>query len=165
MNSHPVVLIGRMYHPEAEARLRGQIGRQRITDFNLFPRFTINPGLGLSRSVSGTLQAAEAAAQRGHPERTRVFDSANAAGGQALLAIKAAEMAALLRDATLPADAAKTAHFCSMCGPQFCSMRITEDVRAYAAAKGLSAGDAIAAGMQEKAQEFAATGGDVYRKA
>ena len=47
----------------------------------------------------------------------------------------------------LPADAAKTAHFCSMCGPQFCSMRITEDVRAYAASKGLSAGDAIAAGM------------------
>jgi DegV family protein with EDD domain len=50
--------------------------------------------VGLSRSVSGTLQAAEAAAQRSHPERTRVFDSANAAGGQALLAIKAAEMAA-----------------------------------------------------------------------
>jgi DegV family protein with EDD domain len=50
--------------------------------------------VGLSRAVSGTLQAAEAAAQRGHPERTRVFDSANAAGGQALLAIKAAEMAA-----------------------------------------------------------------------
>jgi hypothetical protein len=50
--------------------------------------------VGLSRAVSGTLQAAEAAAQRGHPERTRVFDSANAAGGQALLAIRAAEMAA-----------------------------------------------------------------------
>ena len=49
--------------------------------------------VGLSRAVSGTLQAAEAAAQRGHPERTRIFDSANAAGGQALLAIKAAEMA------------------------------------------------------------------------
>jgi len=50
--------------------------------------------VGLSRAVSGTLQAAEAAAQRSHPERTRVFDSANAAGGQALLAVKAAEMAA-----------------------------------------------------------------------
>ncbi len=75
------------------------------------------------------------------------------------------ERAKSFHDATLPADAAKTAHFCSMCGPQFCSMRITEDVRAYAASKGLSAGDAIAAGMQEKAQEFAATGGEVYRKA
>jgi DegV family protein with EDD domain len=50
--------------------------------------------VGLSRAVSGTLQAAETAAQRSHPERTRVFDSANAAGGQALLTIKAAEMAA-----------------------------------------------------------------------
>jgi hypothetical protein len=49
--------------------------------------------VGLSRTVSGTLQSAETAAQRGHPERTRVFDSANAAGGQALLAIRAAEMA------------------------------------------------------------------------
>jgi len=50
--------------------------------------------VGLSRAVSGTLQSAETAAQRGHPERTRIFDSANAAGGQALLAIRAAEMAA-----------------------------------------------------------------------
>jgi DegV family protein with EDD domain len=50
--------------------------------------------VGLSRAVSGTLQAAESAAQRGHPERTRVFDTANAAGGQGLLTIKAAEMAA-----------------------------------------------------------------------
>jgi len=49
--------------------------------------------VGLSRTVSGTLQSAETAAQRGHPDRTRVFDSANAAGGQALLAIRAAEMA------------------------------------------------------------------------
>jgi len=57
-------------------------------------------------------------------------------------------------DATLPAAGAKTAHFCSMCGPQFCSMKITQDVRRYAAQHGLSDEAAIAAGMAEKAAEF-----------
>jgi phosphomethylpyrimidine synthase len=61
-------------------------------------------------------------------------------------------------DATLPSDAAKSAHFCSMCGPQFCSMRITEDVRKYAAAKGLDEQGALAEGMREKAREFRAGG-------
>jgi len=60
-------------------------------------------------------------------------------------------------DATLPGEAAKTAHFCSMCGPQFCSMRITEDVRAYAAARGIGTEQAIEAGMREKAAEFRAS--------
>ncbi len=68
-------------------------------------------------------------------------------------------------DETLPAEPAKTAHFCSMCGPKFCSMRISADVRAYAEEHGLSeegAADAIEAGMAEKAQEFASAGGQVY---
>ncbi|GGJ02372.1 phosphomethylpyrimidine synthase [Alicyclobacillus cellulosilyticus] len=64
-------------------------------------------------------------------------------------------------DATLPAEAAKTAHFCSMCGPKFCSMRITQDLRAYAAARGLTLTDAVQAGMAEKAAEFRAHGGRV----
>jgi phosphomethylpyrimidine synthase len=59
-------------------------------------------------------------------------------------------------DATLPADAAKHAHFCSMCGPHFCSMKITQDVRDYAAEKGVSDEDAIEVGLEEKAREFRA---------
>ncbi len=65
-------------------------------------------------------------------------------------------------DETLPAQAAKTAHFCSMCGPKFCSMRISADVRAYAEEHGLSTVDAIEAGMAEKSAEFSAAGGSVY---
>lgn len=70
-------------------------------------------------------------------------------------------------DATLPAEPAKTAHFCSMCGPKFCSMRITQDVRDYAAEHGLDpesdAWTALELGMKDKAAEFVDTGGDVYR--
>jgi phosphomethylpyrimidine synthase len=65
-------------------------------------------------------------------------------------------------DETLPAAPAKTAHFCSMCGPHFCSMRISQDVRKYAAEKGLDDDAALAAGMREKASEFADRGGHVY---
>jgi phosphomethylpyrimidine synthase len=66
-------------------------------------------------------------------------------------------------DATLPAEPAKTAHFCSMCGPKFCSMRITQDVRDYAAEHGLTDEAAIEAAMQDKADEFVAGGGELYR--
>ncbi len=66
---------------------------------------------------------------------------------------------------TLPQEGAKTAHFCSMCGPHFCSMRITEDVRRYAAEQGVSDDAAIEKGMQDKAAEFATAGGDLYTKA
>ncbi len=66
-------------------------------------------------------------------------------------------------DETLPAEGAKTAHFCSMCGPHFCSMKITEEVRAYAAEKGLSAEEAVAAGLREKREEFTQSGGELYR--
>ncbi|RMH05547.1 MAG: phosphomethylpyrimidine synthase ThiC [Planctomycetota bacterium] len=65
-------------------------------------------------------------------------------------------------DATLPAESAKTAHFCSMCGPKFCSMRITEDVRRYAAERGLDEGEAVREGLAAKAAEFAAAGGRLY---
>ena len=69
-------------------------------------------------------------------------------------------------DETLPAEPAKTAHFCSMCGPKFCSMRITADVRAYAAEHGLDSEEAIEAafqqGMEEKSAEFAEHGNRVY---
>ena len=67
-------------------------------------------------------------------------------------------------DETLPADGAKTAHFCSMCGPNFCSMRITDDIRKYASENNLTDTEAIAAGMDEKSKEFTQQGGEVYSK-
>jgi phosphomethylpyrimidine synthase len=65
-------------------------------------------------------------------------------------------------DETLPAGAAKTAHFCSMCGPHFCSMRISQDVRKYAAEHGVDEAAALELGMKEKSAEFAEQGGRVY---
>ncbi|WP_253857393.1 phosphomethylpyrimidine synthase ThiC [Prauserella alba] len=65
-------------------------------------------------------------------------------------------------DETLPAEPAKTAHFCSMCGPKFCSMRITQDIRAYAEEHGLSSVEAIEEGMREKSDEFTSRGSRVY---
>jgi phosphomethylpyrimidine synthase len=65
-------------------------------------------------------------------------------------------------DETLPAGAAKTAHFCSMCGPHFCSMKISQDVRAYAADKGLDETQALQAGMDEKSAQFRIEGARVY---
>jgi phosphomethylpyrimidine synthase len=67
-------------------------------------------------------------------------------------------------DATLPAEPAKTAHFCSMCGPKFCSMRISHDVRAYAASKGMDVATAVEIGLKEKSDEFRAAGAEVYRE-
>src|SRR4029078_5644390 len=68
-------------------------------------------------------------------------------------------------DETLPQDGAKSAHFCSMCGPHFCSMKITEDVRKYAAEQGISGEEALKKGMEEKSREFIQTGAEVYTKA
>ena len=65
-------------------------------------------------------------------------------------------------DETLPAEPAKTAHFCSMCGPKFCSMRISADVRAYAEEHGLTDAAAIEAGLAEKAAQFGEAGGRIY---
>ena len=67
-------------------------------------------------------------------------------------------------DETLPKESAKVAHFCSMCGPHFCSMKITQDVREYAAAQGIAEAEALAKGMEEKAVEFVKAGAEVYRK-
>jgi phosphomethylpyrimidine synthase len=67
-------------------------------------------------------------------------------------------------DATLPKDSAKVAHFCSMCGPHFCSMKITQDVRDYAASQGLSEEEALAQGMSSKAEEFVEQGAQIYRQ-
>ena len=68
-------------------------------------------------------------------------------------------------DETLPKDSAKVAHFCSMCGPHFCSMKITQDVRDYAAAQGVAESEALEKGMQEKSVEFVKQGAEIYRKA
>jgi len=67
-------------------------------------------------------------------------------------------------DETLPKESAKVAHFCSMCGPHFCSMKITQDVREFAAKEGLNEADALAKGMEVKAVEFVKQGAEVYRK-
>jgi len=74
------------------------------------------------------------------------------------------ETAREFHDETLPQEGAKTAHFCSMCGPHFCSMKITEDVRKYAAAQELSEDEALRAGMEQKSREFAATGAELHSK-
>ena len=67
-------------------------------------------------------------------------------------------------DETLPQDGAKTAHFCSMCGPHFCSMKITEDVRKYAAEQGIAEEEALKKGMEEKSKEFTEKGAELYAK-
>jgi phosphomethylpyrimidine synthase len=75
------------------------------------------------------------------------------------------ETAREFHDETLPQEGAKTAHFCSMCGPHFCSMKITEDVRKYAAEQGLAESEALESGLKEKAKQFAETGSELYAKA
>ena len=65
-------------------------------------------------------------------------------------------------DETLPAEGAKVAHFCSMCGPHFCSMKITEDVRKFAKENDLETAEALEKGMKEKAAEFTEKGGEIY---
>ncbi len=74
------------------------------------------------------------------------------------------EKAKEFHDETLPKDAHKVAHFCSMCGPHFCSMKITQDVRDYAAEHGVDEAKALEAGMAEKSQEFREKGAQVYHK-
>ncbi len=72
------------------------------------------------------------------------------------------ETARAFHDQTLPAGAAKTAHFCSMCGPKFCSMRISQDLREYAAGRNLSLRAAASVGMAEKSSEFRRSGSTIY---
>jgi len=75
------------------------------------------------------------------------------------------ERAREYHDETMPKDAHKVAHFCSMCGPNFCSMKITQDVREFAAKQGLSEQEALNKGMEEKAVEFKKAGAEIYQKA
>ncbi|MBV9143357.1 MAG: phosphomethylpyrimidine synthase ThiC [Pseudonocardiales bacterium] len=104
---------------------------------------------------------------KGHP-RAQAWDDALSAArfefrwaDQFALALDP-DTARSYHDETLPAPAAKTAHFCSMCGPKFCSMRISADVQAYAREHGLSSAAAIEAGMREKSAEFTAAGKQLY---
>ncbi|HZP92527.1 MAG TPA: phosphomethylpyrimidine synthase ThiC [Burkholderiales bacterium] len=75
------------------------------------------------------------------------------------------DKAKAFHDETLPQEGAKLAHFCSMCGPHFCSMKITQDVREFAQKHGMSEEQALAAGMADKAAEFRGAGAEIYRKA
>ncbi|HGX92567.1 MAG TPA: phosphomethylpyrimidine synthase ThiC, partial [Candidatus Tenderia sp.] len=75
------------------------------------------------------------------------------------------ERAEEYHDETMPKDAHKVAHFCSMCGPNFCSMKITQDVREFAARQGMMEDAALNAGMEEKAMEFRKQGAELYKKA
>ena len=74
------------------------------------------------------------------------------------------ETAREFHDETLPAEGAKTAHFCSMCGPHFCSMKITEDVRKFAAEQKISEAQALQVGLEQKAKEFRNSGAEVYAR-
>ncbi|MEA1007435.1 phosphomethylpyrimidine synthase ThiC [Bacillus velezensis] len=73
------------------------------------------------------------------------------------------ERAMEYHDETLPAEGAKTAHFCSMCGPKFCSMRISQDIRDYAKENGLTEDEAVNEGLKEKAKELAEKGSRLYQ--
>ena len=75
------------------------------------------------------------------------------------------ETAREFHDETLPQEGAKSAHFCSMCGPHFCSMKITEDVRKYAAEQGIAEEEALQRGLKAKSKEFVEQGAEVYAKA
>jgi len=74
------------------------------------------------------------------------------------------ERAREFHDETLPQDGAKTAHFCSMCGPHFCAMKITEDVREYARKQGVSEEEAFSQGLDDKSKEFLEQGSEIYQK-
>ncbi|HEY3864276.1 MAG TPA: phosphomethylpyrimidine synthase ThiC [Verrucomicrobiae bacterium] len=73
------------------------------------------------------------------------------------------ETAREFHDETLPQEGAKSAHFCSMCGPHFCSMKITEDVRKFAAEQGVSEDEALKRGLEEKSREFVLNGAEIYK--
>ncbi|MBN9643551.1 phosphomethylpyrimidine synthase ThiC [Corynebacterium mendelii] len=104
---------------------------------------------------------------KGHPRATERDDALSKARfefrwhDQFALALDP-ETAIAFHDETLPAEPAKTAHFCSMCGPKFCSMKISQDVRDYADEHGLTTVEAIEAGMAEKSEEFREEGSRVY---
>ena len=105
---------------------------------------------------------------KGHPEAQRWDDALSKARfefrweDQFNLSLDP-ETARAYHDATLPAEGAKVAHFCSMCGPHFCSMKITEDVREFAREQGVTEEEALERGMEAKSAEFRDQGGELYR--
>ncbi len=117
--------------------------------------------------ISYKIAAHAADLAKGHPHAQARADALSAARfefrwrDQFALSLDP-DTATAYHDETLPAEPAKTAHFCSMCGPRFCSMKITQDVRDYAEAHGLTSVEAIEAGMAEKSGEFRDEGGRVY---
>ncbi|MDA0562947.1 phosphomethylpyrimidine synthase ThiC [Streptomonospora sp. S1-112] len=117
--------------------------------------------------ITYKLAAHSADLAKGHPRAQEWDDALSAARfefrwqDQFHLALDP-ETAQAYHDETLPAEPAKTAHFCSMCGPKFCSMKITQDVRRYAEENGLSTVEAIDRGMRDKSAEFADRGKRVY---
>ncbi|SHK86002.1 phosphomethylpyrimidine synthase [Nocardiopsis flavescens] len=117
--------------------------------------------------ITYKLAAHAADLAKGHP-RAREWDDALSAArfgfrwkDQFHLSLDP-ETAMAYHDLTLPAEPAKTAHFCSMCGPKFCSMKITQDVRRYARENGLDTVEAVQRGMADKAAEFVERGGRVH---
>jgi phosphomethylpyrimidine synthase len=119
--------------------------------------------------VAHKLAAHAADLAKGHPAAKRWDDAMSKARfefrweDQFNLSLDAAR-AREYHDANLPQESAKTAHFCSMCGPKFCSMRITEDVRRHAPGRDMAEGEAIERGMREMAARFASAGRELYRR-
>jgi phosphomethylpyrimidine synthase len=93
---------------------------------------------------------------------TRCRRRASSSAGRTSSTWPRPETARAFHDETLPKDSMKSAHFCSMCGPHFCSMKITEDVREYAKEHGLEDDAALQAGLEEKAKEFRDQGSKLY---
>ena len=137
----------------------------------LYKDLHAHPELGFQETRSAGILAAEARAAGFEVTekvgRTGVVAVLKNGKGPTLLIrgadsdLLTAETARSYHDATLPAEGAKTAHFCSMCGPKFCSMEITQQVRDMAATMEADA----AAGMAEKSKEFADKGGEIYSPA
>ena len=105
---------------------------------------------------------------KGHPHAENVMmhfrkHDLNFVGEINLILSLDPERAMEYHDETLPAEGAKTAHFCSMCGPKFCSMRISHDIRDFAKEKGLGFESVIDEGLKEKANEFRKTDGEIYQ--
>ncbi|HSW47183.1 MAG TPA: phosphomethylpyrimidine synthase ThiC, partial [Phycisphaerae bacterium] len=104
---------------------------------------------------------------KGHPGAQHVDDAMSKARfefrwrDQFALALDP-EKAVQFHDATLPQEGAKTAHFCSMCGPKFCSMEITRQIRDYAAEHGMDETQALRSGMDQRSDEFRKTGLQIY---
>ena len=90
--------------------------------------------------------------------------ASNSAGKTSSISASIPTTAREFHDETLPKDRRKVAHFCSMCGPHFCSMKITQDVRDYAAQQGVTDDEALKKGMEVKSIEFMKKGAEIYQR-